>query len=970
MSSLSISFLGPPRFVRDQSTIAFMRAKGIALLLYLAVTRVAQPRERVLDLLWPESLPQAARKNMRNTLWAIGDALGDDLLEQDSGALRLAPSVVVDLHAFEDGLLLLESGAVAEIEAAVARYHGPLADGLVVHEAPEFEIWLATERERLASLYLRLLERTVALRRAAGDWQAVAAHARRALAADPLREAFHLALIEAQMHLGQRAQAIQQYAALNDILRRELDVAPLPETVQRYEALLSGIAPQAPPWPAGAAGFPQLSAAFVGRKAELAALDQELARTAHGLARVVLIAGDLGMGKTQLWRSWAASLSAHVQILATHALETGEPVPFGPLLSLLRHPGPVRTILERPSPLAPIWLAELARLLPELAASWPAVAPPLALSPAEERARLLQALTEVMRLLARPQLILVIDDLHWADPSTLDWLVYLVDHLHDLPLLLIGTYRPQDAPERLLAAAAGWQRQGQLRTIALAHLTTDEAHALLSALGAPTDHEQAAHWVRQSGGNPYFLLELHRAESGEPSADLAALVRARIQATVPASAIQVLQAAAVLGDEATFATLQATSGRSEEETLDALDALDAAAVLVPDEGAYRFIHPLVAAVVQQDLAPARRAFLHRRAALALERAASHPGRAARQLMEHYAAAGDRGQAAHYAERAAEQALALGAAVEAAAYARRALGWEPTPRRQLLVGDALMRSGSGHAAQIQLEAALQGFEQADEPVGIAQAGTLLAMIAIGTSRPDVARRWLSRVPLARIQEITPELGANVYLLAASVERQSQAYDLAVAQFDYAAELARQHRLTRLEAHIAFERGNLLADRGDRPAAIVAFREALRLASASESTIEAALAHNNLAYHLLLAGDISAARAHIRPATELAERYAVGFLLQYVYSTAGEIALAEGQLDQAEVAFARAFEAAHEADNRVHMANLRANQALVALERAEPDSAQALLAEARALFGDALDPFVRDKIAVVVEKLASL
>src|SRR5207253_3607503 len=115
MSNLSMHLFGPPQFMRDGTPVTLGRAKGVALLLYLAVTRVAQPRERLLDLLWPESMPQAARKNMRNTLWAIGEALGDHVLEQDGGALRLAPNVVVDLHALEDGPALLEGGALAEI---------------------------------------------------------------------------------------------------------------------------------------------------------------------------------------------------------------------------------------------------------------------------------------------------------------------------------------------------------------------------------------------------------------------------------------------------------------------------------------------------------------------------------------------------------------------------------------------------------------------------------------------------------------------------------------------------------------------------------------------------------------------------------------------------------------------------------------------------------------------------------------
>src|SRR5215213_8646207 len=312
MQTVVLNFLGTPQFGRDDVPVLLLRAKGVALLLYLAVMRDAQPRERVLDLLWPESLPQAARKNMRNTLWAIGEMLGDDVLEQASGAMHLAAEA----------------------------YRGPLAAGLVVHEAPDFELWLQTERERLQAVYLRLLERIIALHRAAGAWQDVIAQAQRALAVDPLREPLHLALIEASVRLHQRTQAMQQYAALIDILKRELDVAPLPETTARYEALLADVSLPPVELPARLVRRVEPSVPFIGRQAELAVLNDEAAHAAQGKARVVLITGDLGMGKTQLWQTWLDTRAAGAVILATHALEIAEPVPFGPILALFRQPGP------------------------------------------------------------------------------------------------------------------------------------------------------------------------------------------------------------------------------------------------------------------------------------------------------------------------------------------------------------------------------------------------------------------------------------------------------------------------------------------------------------------------------------------------------------------------------------------------------------------------------------------------------
>jgi DNA-binding SARP family transcriptional activator/tetratricopeptide (TPR) repeat protein len=969
METVNLAFLGVPTLRRGDQPVVLARAKGVALLLYLAVMRVAQPRDRLLDLLWPESLPQAARKNMRNTLWTIREALGADVLELNGAMIQLSAAVRVDLHMLEDGILLLEGGTVADLEAVTARYQGPLADGLLVHEAPDFEVWLTTERERVAATYLRLIERIVALQRAAGNWQAMIDGAQRALAVDPLRESAHLAIIEAHMRLSQRSLATQQYTALTDLLQRELAVMPLPETTARYEALLTGTPAVALPQLAARPPARAQPTPFVGREAELAALIEEESRATQGSARVALIAGELGIGKSRLWRTWAAELPPGAVLLASHALETDQPVPFGPLLALFRQSGPAQSMVTPPSSLAPIWVAELTRLLPEITATWPDLPPPLTLAPAEERARLFQALIEAVRPLAQPLLVLAIDDLHWADPSTLDWLVYLVDQLRDTPLLLVGTYRPQEANERLAAVISGWQRQGRLRLITLPHLTADEGHALLAALTAAGDDQTHGYWVEQSGGNPYFLIELSRAPAGVTPGDLASLVRARIQATVPANAYQMLQAAAVLGDQADLATLRATSGRTEEETLDALDALVTSAVLSEQRGTYRFVHPLVAAVVAQDLTAARRAFLHRRAAQALERLNTHRlERVARPLIEHYAAAGDQQHAAHYAELAAAQAFAVGAFVESAAYARRALAWQATPQRHFLLGNALAIAGAADEARAQLAQALSDFEQAGDVVGMMRAGVVLARMSIATGQPEQARSFLARLPIEQAETLDPALGVQARLLSAGVDRLSRAFDAAEAQLNHADRAIRMHNLPFQAALSAFERGNLLANRGELTAAIAAYQESLRLAQVVGNPMQQSLARNNLAYHHLLLGDLDAAQSHIRAAIALAEQFALGFLWQYLHSTAGEIATAQGRFDAAESAFTSALEAARNWSNRVQIANIHVNQALVARARHDLAHARTLLAEAQSVFGAAVDPFVWDKIVRYRDELA--
>ena len=141
------------------------------------------------------------------------------------------------------------------------------------------------------------------------------------------------------------------------------------------------------------------------------------------------------------------------------------------------------------------------------------------------------------------------------------------------------------------------------RPVPLAHLTPEQSAALLAALGG--DPAAAPRAQAQGGGNPYFLIELYNAMAGQadlgsvPSA-LADLIRVRLE-RLPGAARQVLQAAAVLEPDFDFLTLRRTAGRSEEECLDALDALLGAAVLVELGAQYAFVHPLVATVVRRGL---------------------------------------------------------------------------------------------------------------------------------------------------------------------------------------------------------------------------------------------------------------------------------------------------------------------------------------------------------------------------------
>ncbi|MGE5141125.1 MAG: ATP-binding protein [Rudaea sp.] len=964
MSLLRLYFLGPIRFEHDGHPVEITAAKSVALLAYLAANTAPQPRERLLGLLWANSSQDAARKNLRNALWGIGRALGDHVVRVDEERLALDAEAWADIREFEADF------KSERPQQAAGLYRGEFLAHFSLPDSPEFEIWLTSERERLAQMYLHAVGARIQQESAAGEWREVVALARRALAEDNLQEPLYRALIEAHARLGERAEALREYDALQATLERELGVEPLHETRALRDAIASGefereAAPvrQAAPAREPTARAPRIP--FVGRELEQAALDAELADALAGHARAALLTGEVGIGKSRLWQEWSARIAGKATVLSCHCLEATQTLPFAPLIELFGSRSPVRRLLTPNSPVPRVWLAEVARLMPEIRLMLPDLPASAVLPPEEERRRILEAFTQCVMALP-PPLVLSVDDLHWADHATLDWLDYLIHRMQDSPLLLVAAYRLEDAPARLVQMAARWGREGIARRIPLTRLSDEQAAALVAALGGAQESDGRAQ--SQSGGNPYFLIELATSPSGDVPAVLTDLIRARL-GRLPDAARQVLQAAAVLEPDFDFAELRRTSGRGEEETLDALDALLQTGVLVESEGHYNFAHPLVATIVREGLSGARRVFIHRRAAEALLAAyAGHPAAIAGRLSDHYLEAGDKPRAAAFAEMAGEHALALAAPDEAVAFYRRALELDPNPARYMGLGRVLLRQVELPAARAAFETALKGFQEQGDRRGAARAALNIAETIFPSGDFREAQRWMEISYHYLDVEGDPESRVLLNLLLGSSELNSGAPRAdAEKRLDDAAALAAEYGLRELQARADFMRGNLLAERGELKRAIGAFEQSIEEARAGGNDFQEVLGHNNAAYHALLAGDLGLAHEHIDAGLSLAAAHALRLPLQHLYSTRGEIALAEGQWAEAEDWFTRGLAEAEHNRNRREQANYRANLGLAARGRGDLDGAVMLLEAARSAAAELSEPHLQAKIDLHLAEL---
>jgi DNA-binding SARP family transcriptional activator len=651
------------------------RAESLLALLLLHQD-AAQPRQHLAFLLWPDSSEGQARTNLRHLLHVLRRALPapDRFLEVTPRTLRWRPDAPcwLDVAAFDAALARFEreqGSGEAALSEAVELYAGDLLQG-------SYDEWLAEERERLRERYLQALERLVELLEARGDLAAATRRAERLLREDPLREQTYQALMRLHDARGDRARALRVYHACAATLARELGVEPSAATRRAYAALLPAQAEPATadrPGPLGPAG----AAPLVGRAAQRARLVDLWRRSERGAAQLALVTGEPGAGKTRLveeLRAWCAQSGAATAEARSYPAEGA--LAYGPVVSWLRS-GPLATHLGR---LDPRRRAELARLLPELA---PAAGPrPPEPPPGGDQRLLFEALAQAVAAPGGP-LLLVADDLHWADAETLAFLHFLLRSRPQARLLVAATARDEHLGDQhpLQALRSGLRALGQLGEVEVGRLSSPETAALAGRLAS---HELAAaeaeRLFAETEGNPLFVVEALRAgwldrpdERGPLTPRVQAVIQSRLAQLSPV-ARDLVGVAATIGREFTTDALAQASQADEETLVSGLDELWRRRI-VRDRGpdAYDFTHDRIREVAYAALGPARRRHTHRRVARALERLhAGDPDPVAAQVAAHHARAGEDAAAIDWYERGAGVAQRLGANGEAVRLLDRAL----------------------------------------------------------------------------------------------------------------------------------------------------------------------------------------------------------------------------------------------------------------------------------------------------------
>jgi hypothetical protein len=418
---------------------------------------------------------------------------------------------------------------------------------------------------------------------------------------------------------------------------------------------------------------------FVGRDRELARLREALAAARAGERRVVLLAGEAGIGKTRLAAEAAAAAHAGGAVVLYGRADEGLGIPYQPIAEALGQLVPHLT--DETLAAAGGEVAELARLVPALAERLEKGA---AASSGGQPYLLFSATGALFAAVStRAPVVLVLDDLHWADPPTLVLLRHLLVAPGSLALLVIATYRPGDLAQNgeLASAEAALRRDGRVSRLDLVGLADSDVLAVVEAASGGELEEGARAFAsalqRDTDGNPLFVTEVLRslgdevdirraADSAGPAelpvpGTLRDLLAARV-AGIGADAREALEAAAVSGREFDLEVLREVVGAGDAQLVAALDAAEGASLVSPvpgTPGRFAFAHPLIATTLYEQQGAAKRGLLHRQVAEALERlAGDRPEERAPELARHWneAAPADRERALRYAQLAGERAL--------------------------------------------------------------------------------------------------------------------------------------------------------------------------------------------------------------------------------------------------------------------------------------------------------------------------
>ena len=687
--------------------------KTLAILAYLLLNRAAPiARDFLAYVMWPDDEEEPARTKLRMNLYDLARVLPPELagkaLIVDGDSVRLRPDLRLWLDVEEFDRLAADP---ERLEEAVGLYSGELLTAV-------YDEWVFPERERRRNAFLAALMQLVSQARRQRDFVRGMARAQQILAIDPWREDVVRQVMALRSESGDRAGALAEYERFTKLLRLELNVQPMPETLTLRETIARGEASQ--PDVSFEPATESLSTRsailpFVGRRTEMGQLLETWSRVARGRGACVFVGGEPGVGKSRMVLEFAHAVEEGGGRVLVGATSSPEATPYESIVDALRSALPLVASLK-----ASMWLACIAELLPEIRARVASLPEVPHIDAESERIRLFESLFRCFSGLAQPRpLLLVLEDMHWAQSASIALLSFLLRRISGVPVMIVATYRDNETPRphplhrlRSEARAAACAQSLSLRA-----LSVDDLHELTAALTEIPELAPAT-LLAVSDGNPLFLTQfiddLRNGAHITPHANLQTLVAGRV-ARLSEEARTAAEIAACIGTRFSHDALRDVSGWDEAALGSALDELFDRRIVREASGRglfeYAFSHQVIHEAIAQAVPPERAAARHRRVARVLEELyADRASELSATIARHYELAGDGESAARCYLAAVRRSIGLGALDEAHALGDRALAitHDPPLRVDILLEiETIERRRGNRAAQ---ETALKSLEQ--------------------------------------------------------------------------------------------------------------------------------------------------------------------------------------------------------------------------------------------------------------------
>lgn len=968
--ALRIQLLGSFRVTLGEQVVStsswrLQKARSLVKLLALASSHQMH-REQVMELLWPDLEPEAAANNLYYALHVARRALAGERgrspsvanvlrFEQHVLSLHPAVSLWIDVDVFERAAAAaLTSQDIALHQTAIDLYTGDLL--------PEdrYEDWCISRREALRETYLTLLLGLAKLYERQHSYQPATELLQHALVVDPTREEAHASLMRLHTLTGHRTQALQQYAQLKDILRRELDTEPDQEIQRLHEDIFAGrlhtqhpvtLSTSAAPSPVGTQNSAQIAHAIESRpdparyRTSLPPLSLPAVQTTPIIGRAreralieavwgvtttspqfVLIAGEAGVGKTRLAEDalrWAASQS--VVTAAAYCYASAGTIAYTPIASWLRT-DPLWSSLFS---LDPLWLTEVVRTLPEILVEYPDLPQPGPLAESWQRQRFEQALARSL-FAGNTPLLLVLDDVQWCDRETLHLLHGIFQTRLSTRLMVIATLRQEEyTPDHPLHALLNTLlRNGQLTEVTVSALDEHDTAALAAQVAMrDLDPATAQRIYRETEGNPLFVVETVRTDllasqedrhprgtettsATAPNAPLPPTVQAVISARLAQLspvASELVQVAATIGREFAFDLLARVSGKDEDALLTGIDELWQRRIIRERDGdTYDFSHDKLREVAYTSLSSRRRRVLHRRIAEGLEIIhADAFDTVCGQVAAHYLQAGEPERAAAHLERAGDYASSIFANAEAEQSYRELLHWlelhhrsERAARIREKLGEILTRLAQYDEALAILEQAAGVYHAAGDAEGEVRALARIGHVHRLHGATETGLTLLQSLEKSlHTKGVSQRAQAELYLTLAALYREGSLPSEQLIAAQRASECAQSVRNARFQAQALQLRGSALVALGQLDEANRVLEETIPLADASGDLENLRDALNELAVAYRAQGAFDMDRLYTQRALDVSERIGNPSDIAFILHRRGICAFCVGEWSQA-------------------------------------------------------------------------